>query len=794
MKLGIFILFAILAGCSSTDTSGPPEYVSNHNSATATSSRTIWPLSFSDESGTVTFYEPQIREWERQQHLTAWIAISAVLADASKPVYGALRLEADTSADLRNRNVWLHNKQVTDIRFPELNEHESRRLVTFATEKFNSLSRPLNLDLLLASLADSTTIAQTAGVQVDPPQIYYSAQAAILLQIDGEPLMAPVSDVENIEFTLNTNWDLFKDKTTGLFYLLNEDQWLQTSDLEGDWTRSTELPDEFSQLPTEQWNQTLEHIPPTELEKARPKVYTSLKPAELIRTDGIPTIELIAGTGVSYVTNTTDNLFKASGDWYFLVSGRWFSSGGLDGPWQFASTSLPEGFSNIPVNHPKSSVLSSVPGTVEAQLAVLKSQVPTRAEISRSAKVEVHYSGDPEFEKVDGTKLNYAVNTNHDVVEYRGNYYVCYEGVWFVGTSAQGPFIVAANIPTEIYDIPISHPLYHVTFVTIYEFTPETVTTGYTSGYHHHYVSFGVVLWGSGWYYPPYYYHYGGYPYYYYRPYSYGISAVYNPMTGAYGRRGIAYGPYGGYGRSYGYNPSSGTYARSASVWDHNSGYGVGQAYNPRTNTAVWTEQSFNDYDRWGETVVRRGDEWATISKSGDERGTRRDIATSKGGKGTIINNGDSQAAVGRNAEGDLYAGKNGQVYRKVDEGWERRGNGDWSNLDQSAIDNAHATVERNSAHVRENLNSAGVTKESIGTRANNSDFSRDAISTNRTPRIPSQTSPNNTFQRADRSNSQSYQRLNRDYRSRQQSTKRHNNFSAQQTTRRGRFSSRGRR
>ena len=65
----------------------------------------------------------------------------------------------------------------------------------------------------------------------------------------------------------------------------------------------------------------------------------------------------------------------------------------------------------------------------------------------------------------------------------------------------------APQMPGEIYTIPPSSPKYHITYVYIYGTGPNTVTYGYTTGYSNVYVSYGVVVYGSGWYYPPYWYY-----------------------------------------------------------------------------------------------------------------------------------------------------------------------------------------------------------------------------------------------------------------------------------------------
>ena len=77
-------------------------------------------------------------------------------------------------------------------------------------------------------------------------------------------------------------------------------------------------------------------------------------------------------------------------------------------------------------------------------------------------------------------------------------------GVWFVATSLDGPWSVAASVPAEIYSIPPSSPLYYLTSVQVYGATPDVVYSGYTPGYYGTVLdSDGVVVYGTGYYYPP---------------------------------------------------------------------------------------------------------------------------------------------------------------------------------------------------------------------------------------------------------------------------------------------------
>src|SRR5262249_39662692 len=148
----------------------------------------------------------------------------------------------------------------------------------------------------------------------------------------------------------------------------------------------------------------------------------------------------IPGTSLQYVKNTGADLFvdTANGHFYYLVSGRWFTSVGLDGPWSYASNALPPDFALIPPNGPHGAAVASVPGTVDAELAVLKAQIPTQGTLKRTATLTVTYAGKPEFRPIPGTPLTYAVNTSYEVIGAEGRYYACYQGASFVSATPTG--------------------------------------------------------------------------------------------------------------------------------------------------------------------------------------------------------------------------------------------------------------------------------------------------------------------------------------------------------------------
>ncbi|MGO4839924.1 hypothetical protein AB4144_47530, partial [Rhizobiaceae sp. 2RAB30] len=170
--------------------------------------------------------------------------------------------------------------------------------------------------------------------------------------------------VEGLSFVVNTNWDLFKVDADGSYYLRNDKTWLTSKSLNGDWQAATTLPDLLSKLPDDDnWKDAKAAMPPAAPEDGKtPKVVYSDKPSELISFNGEPALQPVTGTGLEWATNSESDVFfdKANAKWYVLLSGRWFSSASLDGPWVFATPDLPQDFQNIPLDAPYYTVRSSV--------------------------------------------------------------------------------------------------------------------------------------------------------------------------------------------------------------------------------------------------------------------------------------------------------------------------------------------------------------------------------------------------------------------------------------------------
>jgi len=699
-----------------------------------------FPRSLESPEGVVVVHTPQIDTWKDYASVDARFAVEVTPANEDETVFGVVEFTADTDPNLELRVVAVENVAITVTSFPESDDARRKELDQIVRSSIQSKTHYVPLDVMLSYIAPDASLPEESGLSFEPPPIFYSPTPAVLLITDGEPLLAPVPDTK-LQYVVNTNWDLFRYREKE-WYLRHEDRWLKNKHLNSEWKFDNSLPGDFKKLPDdENWNEVKAAIPPARRKENEPTVFISDRPAELIVTDGQPQHRTIGAAGLEYIDDTESDVFRYEKKYYYLVSGRWFSSTLLRGPWEHV-TELPGVFATIPAEHEKGHVLAAVPNTDEARLAVLEASLPRKATVSRDAgqSVSVFYQGSPQFEPIPGTDVFRAINSPNDIFKVENAFYLCDNAVWYVSMNAEGPWVVADNIPAAVYSIPASSSSYHVTHVHVYDSDDDSVSTGYTSGYFGVYVGFGVAMYGSGWYYPSYYgyYPYGGYPYYPYYypyPYSYGSSAWYNPSTGMYGRSGSVYGPYGGYGRAASYNPQTGAYARGAAVWDNNEIAGRGVAYNPRTGNGVATNRYASEYGGFGESLVTHNDKWVQTQSQwdGDSRSTQ--FRTSEGGSGQIdrqqvgnavtrtgeFQRGDQtlstrsvrgeqgtvigaetgagqRGAVGRSADGDLYAGKDGQVYRRDENGWQQNTGDGWNPVEVPDERAAQIDQARNSA------------------------------------------------------------------------------------------------
>src|ERR1700752_4257680 len=502
-------------------------------------------------TGTIVLYQPQAEQLTGNA-LTARGAIALRVAGRADPIFGAMWMPATIDVDRDSPMVWVHNLRIPRVRWPDATEKQQRRFTQSVEMDFPKEGFRMTLQRLQASLASADAQrSHTDGLKSDAPKLVFTEQLAVLLLYDGEPHLQPIPN-QPLALVVNTPFGVVKDTVTGTFWLgAGPGSWYSATDAKGSWTAGGTPPDAIRRLAgdtiTVGRTDTLFAPPSADSAATKPDtaaartdtlfapppaIVAATEPTELVATQGPPKWTTTAGGKLLYVENTeTPWIRETEGkDNYLLISGRWFRSQSLQGPWSFARPdSLPAAFQEIPPDSPIGGVRSSVALTVEAQDAVLDLNIPQTTAVVRSQTTfTAKYDGEPKFVVIPGTLVSYATNTPSSVLSVGGAYYACDNAVWFKATSPQGPWIVADSIPRdEIAKIPPSVPVYPVTFVQVYGSTPEVVYVGYAPGYVGAYPYYGEPVYGTGYTYPP----YVGTVYYPY-PVTYGVSASYNPYTG----------------------------------------------------------------------------------------------------------------------------------------------------------------------------------------------------------------------------------------------------------------------
>ena len=657
-----------------------PAFVAQEDDAGA------WPRQMDDPRATIIMYQPEIEQFAGNT-LSGRAAVSVTPTGETAPVFGAVWMDARVETDRETRMVDIVDVSVTNVRFPNATPEDEQELIDLLEDEIPQWNLSISMDRVIASLDLAERERESANLRMDPPTIMVVDYPAVLISIDGEPLTQPVEGDSRYNRVVNTAFTIIEDTGTGTHYLFaGEDVWYASSDVTSGWQTTTSVPTGVAALAPEppEIEGGDEAEEEAETPDAIPQIIVATEPTELIVTDGAPEYSPIMGTDLLYVTNTeSDVVMDVNTQRHFVVlSGRWYAGPGLDGPWEhIPPDQLPDDFSKIPPESEMGSLLVSVPNTLESNEAVLDQQIPQTAAIDRTATLTVEYDGDPEFAEIEGTSMQYALNTGTQVLRADGNYFAVDEGVWFVSSTPEGPYQVATERPADVDLIPADCPNYNVKYVYIYDVQPEVVYVGYTPGYTSSYVYGGTVVYGTGYYYVPWY-----RTVYYPRPPTWGFHVRYNPWYGwgfgfsySTGRFtfSIGFGGWGGYGGwwrrpYYGYR---GGYHRG---WHQGYRSGARAGY------------------RAGQRTAARNNMYRT--QNNRARATTRPATT---------NRPSAPAAVNRS--NNVYTNRNGDVFRQNQGGnWEQRGSGGWENrptttqnrsqLDRSSQSRSRGTARTQSA------------------------------------------------------------------------------------------------
>jgi hypothetical protein len=496
--------------------------------------------------------------------------------------------------------------------------------------------------------------------QVEPAATLTSAKIVVrthsaeLITVDGDPAFVPIPGT-SLKFVSNTPADVLIDGSGG-WYVLIAGRWFTSASSKGPWrwVDPKTLPADFAKIPSDSpKGAVLASIPGT------PEAQESLVANAVPQTatvnrnearfdalyDGEPKFKPIQGTNLSYAVNSHAPVIDAgNAGYYALESGVWFAASAPRGPWAAAAQVPPEIY-KIPSSSP------------------------------------LHY--------VTYVTI-YGTNGDEIYVGYTPGYYgtVVSNGVVVYGAG----YPCDSWIGTEWYGCPSPY--------------------GYGAAFGYGAAMGWALAFGWGWY-DPWYDPWWG-PWYPYYPGYYPVGGVVagnvygrwgasvvagtgaawaNPWTGNYGRAGQ-----GGYyntrtgGRGYGYA------GRNTNIYTGTSTAAAGGVrYNPQTGRVVAGQGGSISNIYTGEGVAGGS---RTVVNTNTGRVTNQAGVAGRGQEGAgAIGGFNSQGPGGGEAKGagyihydresgdiskggvvdingNIYAGKDGNVYKHGEDGWEQAGAG----------------------------------------------------------------------------------------------------------------------
>lgn len=602
-----------------------------------------WPRSIvAADGGIIRVFHPQPDSiFDNNIHFSA--AFSVTGKSGGEPVYGSFEAYGLYGTDKNNRTLTIAGANLLRLDLCVPFDTAAKAALRETIEcGLPSIARELSLDRVIAML-ETIPEPRVASADIDhtPPRIIVSARPSMLVLIDGIPRFKWNKDygVKVIANSPNT----IIGSADGWFYVYGGRHWYIAPMPEGPYHLTYETSPDLTRVmaavdgingPATERTDTLR-----EGHDVIADLRISMKPAELLQIKGAPILVPIAGTQLFYVSNTNDDIFLDSlgHRYYTLLSGRWFSTRALTGPWQYtAADSLPRDFALIPEGSAEDRVLASVPGTPAAREAIIEAFIPQTGLIDRhTATTHVPYDGAPKFAPIRGIGLEYAINTPVTVLRADEVYYCVDEGVWFCAPGARGPWVPATRRPPGVDLIPPDYPPYNCKFVYIYSADNDYIVTGYTAGYLGSYLDGHTLVYGTGYYIP-------GYA---------GNACIPRPWTYGFG---MWYSPW--YGWSLGYD-------RSLDWFNTSTAWGLGYW------TGGW----------WGPVGYRPPYVWHRLTGHGLYEKDIRRVAGSSYNNNLYTLRSD---VTGRIETEDIITDGTGQVFRSNGNGgWLRRTGDRWSSV-----------------------------------------------------------------------------------------------------------------
>ncbi len=199
-----------------------------------------WPRKVDLANASVLVYQPQVSKWEGNQlDFRAAVAIQPV--GAKEETFGVIFATTRTQVDRVARTVVFENLKITKTDFPTLPDRGAAYTAELQKNVANDV-RTIALDRLEASLAAAGIKPPAVPVQNDPPQVIVSYSPAILVPIDGQPVVKPVPEDSRFKRVINTRALILRGGFGDKFYIHVYDGWLEADAVNGPWSRASRTP------------------------------------------------------------------------------------------------------------------------------------------------------------------------------------------------------------------------------------------------------------------------------------------------------------------------------------------------------------------------------------------------------------------------------------------------------------------------------------------------------------------------------------------------------------------------
>ena len=193
-----------------------------------------WPRQVNLSNATVLMYQPQVSSWVGNR-----IEFRAALAihpkGAKQESFGVLFASARTQVDKVARTVVFEDMAITKSDFPTLPDRGAAYTATLQEAVARDV-RTISLDRLTASLDLDGVKLPTVPVQNTPPRVVVSNSPAILVPIDGTPVLKAVPGHSRFQRVINTHALILQGGLGDNYYLHVYDGWLSSASITGPWT------------------------------------------------------------------------------------------------------------------------------------------------------------------------------------------------------------------------------------------------------------------------------------------------------------------------------------------------------------------------------------------------------------------------------------------------------------------------------------------------------------------------------------------------------------------------------